>query len=81
MYASQRFTISVAFPVNVITGGVVSTTFTVLIISVAGLRFVSVILYVTWYEPMVVISTPFTVVIEVVIFPSSVSTAVAHASV
>ena len=81
MYASQRFTVSVAFPVSVITGGVVSTTFTILVTCVPGLSEKSVTSYVTIYDHVLVMSTALIVVIEVVIFPSSVSVAVAHASV
>ena len=81
MYASQRFTVSTAFPVSVITGGVVSTTFTILVTCVPGLSEKSVTSYVTIYEPVLVISTVLFTRTEAVIFPSSLSFAVAHASI
>ena len=80
VYGSQRFTVSTVFPVRVITGGVVSTTFTIRVTCVAIFDEKSVTSYVTVYIQIVVISTGFTVEMEAVIFPSSVSAAVAQSS-
>lgn len=65
---------------RVTTGGVVSTTFTVLVTSVAIFVLVSTTIYVTVYTPTVVISTEFRAVIDDVRFPSKLSVAVAHSS-
>ena len=63
------------------TGTVVSTTFTVRVTSAAALPAASLTLYVTVYWPTIAVFTVFTTLIEVVIFPSTLSNAVAPASV
>ena len=51
MYVASLSTVTSAAPVLVITGAVVSTTFTVLVTSVAEFSFASSTLYVTVYDP------------------------------
>ena len=81
MYDEPTSTVSVALPVNVITGAVPSTTFTVLVTCVAALPAASLTLYVTVYEPTVLASTGLTVTMLAVKSPSTLSLAVAPASV
>lgn len=64
-----------------VTGIVVSTTFTILMICVAGFPELSETLYVTLYTHTIAVFTEFTVTILEVRVPSSISLAVAPASV
>ena len=57
-----------------------STTFTVRVTSTAAFPAASLTLYVTVYAPTIAVSTGFTTTIEGVIFPSTLSKAVAPAS-
>ena len=80
VYTAFFISVSGSNPTRLITGGVVSSTITVLVTSVAALSELSMTLYEIVYVPRVFISTGFMVSIFAVIFPSSLSFAVAHAS-